>query len=43
MSHGDYEAFQKFLEDACGIVLGVGKEYLISSRLGGLMREYNIA
>ena len=43
LSHGDYEAFQKFLEDACGIVLGVGKEYLISSRLGGLMREYNIA
>lgn len=43
LSHGDYEAFQKFLEDACGIVLGVGKEYLVSSRLGGLMREYGIA
>jgi chemotaxis protein methyltransferase CheR len=43
LSHGDYEAFQMFLEDACGIVLGVGKEYLVSSRLGGLMREYGIA
>jgi chemotaxis protein methyltransferase CheR len=42
LSHGDYEAFQKFLEDACGIVLGAGKEYLVSSRLGGLMREYGI-
>lgn len=43
LSHGDYEAFQAFLEDACGIVLGAGKEYLVSSRLGGLMREYGIA
>ena len=43
LSHGDYEAFQRFLEDACGIVLGAGKEYLVSSRLGGLMREYGIA
>jgi len=42
LSHGDYEAFQKFLEDACGIVLGAGKEYLVSSRLGGLMRDYGI-
>ncbi len=42
LSHGDYEAFQRFLEDACGIVLGAGKEYLVSSRLGGLMREHGI-
>lgn len=43
LSPGDYEAFQLFLEDACGIVLGAGKEYLVSSRLGGLMREHRIA
>lgn len=42
LSHGDFEAFQGFLEDACGIVLGAGKEYLVSSRLSGLMRENNI-
>jgi chemotaxis protein methyltransferase CheR len=43
LSHGDYEAFQHFLQNACGIVLGVGKEYLVSSRLGSLMRHYDIA
>ena len=43
LSQGDYEAFQHFLQNACGIMLGAGKEYLVSSRLGGLMRHYNIA
>ncbi|MCG8425946.1 MAG: protein-glutamate O-methyltransferase CheR [Chromatiales bacterium] len=43
LSHEEYVTFQKFLEDACGIVLGVGKEYLVSSRLSGLMRESGIA
>lgn len=43
LSQGDYQAFQQFLENACGIVLGAGKEYLVSSRLGGLMRHYDIA
>ncbi len=43
LSHGDYEAFQHFLQSACGIMLGAGKEYLVSSRLGGLMRHYDIA
>ena len=43
LSHGDYEAFQSFLQNACGIVLGAGKEYLVSSRLGSLMRHYDIA
>ncbi|MCB1859060.1 MAG: protein-glutamate O-methyltransferase CheR [Gammaproteobacteria bacterium] len=42
VSQGDYQAFQQFLIDACGIVLGEGKEYLISSRLGGLMRHYDV-
>lgn len=43
LAQGDYEAFQAFLREACGIVLGAGKEYLVSSRLGGLMRHYDIA
>lgn len=43
LSPGDYESFQRFLENACGIVLGAGKEYLVSSRLGGLMRHHGIA
>ncbi len=43
LSQSDYKAFQDFLQDACGIVLGAGKEYLVSSRLGSLMRHYDIA
>ncbi|OOZ37758.1 hypothetical protein BOW51_00815 [Solemya velesiana gill symbiont] len=35
----DYQAFQQFLEQACGIVLGSDKEYLVASRLSGLMQE----
>jgi chemotaxis protein methyltransferase CheR len=39
---GDYEAFQTYLQGACGIVLGHGKEYLVTSRLAGLMRTNGI-
>ncbi len=39
----DYAAMQAFLQDSSGIVLGEGKEYLVTSRLGRLMRERNIA
>ena len=35
----DYQAFKQFLRDASGIELGDGKEYLVSSRLSGLMRQ----
>lgn len=35
----DYEQFRQFLEQACGIVLGEGKQYLITSRLTRLMRD----
>jgi len=42
LSSSDYQAFRKFLEEACGIVLGTDKEYLVSSRLGGLMGEFAI-
>jgi chemotaxis protein methyltransferase CheR len=39
----DYLLFQQYLQNACGIQLGAGKEYLVSSRLGGLMREMKVA
>jgi chemotaxis protein methyltransferase CheR len=39
---GDYEAFQKYLQDVCGIVLGSGKEYLVTSRLSSLLQSNNI-
>ena len=38
----EYKNFQKFLEQACGIVLGENKHYLVSSRLNRLMRESQI-
>lgn len=39
---GDYEAFQNYLQGVCGIVLGHGKEYLVTSRLAALMRGNGI-
>ncbi|MEJ2455739.1 MAG: protein-glutamate O-methyltransferase CheR [Candidatus Thiodiazotropha sp.] len=38
----DYLSFQQFLQKACGIQLGPGKEYLVSSRLAGLLKEAQI-
>ncbi len=35
----DYVAFQSFLEQSCGIVLGAGKEYLVTSRLAKILRD----
>jgi len=43
ISPSDYERFKLFLEQACGIILGNGKEYLITSRLTKLLREEKIA
>ncbi|MEC9313737.1 MAG: chemotaxis protein, partial [Pseudomonadota bacterium] len=43
ISSFDYQRFRQFLEQACGILLGEGKQYLIVSRLTRLMREENIA
>lgn len=39
----EYQAFQSFLENACGIVLGDNKHYLVSSRLSKLMRQEEIS
>lgn len=42
IASNEYEEFRRFLEDACGIVLGENKHYLVTSRLNRLMREFNI-
>jgi len=39
ISAAEYTAFQSFLEQSCGIVLGTGKEYLVTSRLNNLIKE----
>ncbi|MHB8346857.1 MAG: CheR family methyltransferase [Acidiferrobacterales bacterium] len=39
MTSEDYDGFRAFLEDACGIVLGDNKHYLVSSRLSPLLAE----
>lgn len=39
LSTQDYEAFRNFLEQACGIVLGENKHYLVVSRLSRLMAD----
>jgi len=39
LSDTDYDAFRKILEDACGIVLGENKHYLVTSRLNRLSEE----
>ncbi|MEJ2402922.1 MAG: protein-glutamate O-methyltransferase CheR [Candidatus Thiodiazotropha sp.] len=42
ISPAEYESFRNYLQDACGILLGSGKEYLVSSRLNGIMRESGV-
>ncbi|MEJ2621449.1 MAG: protein-glutamate O-methyltransferase CheR [Candidatus Thiodiazotropha sp.] len=43
ISSADYEAFKDFLQQACGILLGNGKEYLVSSRLNSVMKDAGVA
>lgn len=42
ISPSDYEGFRAFLEEACGIVLGDNKQYLVSSRLKRLQDELGV-
>ncbi|MCU7921811.1 MAG: protein-glutamate O-methyltransferase CheR [Candidatus Thiodiazotropha sp. (ex Dulcina madagascariensis)] len=42
ISSAEYESFRLFLQEACGILLGSGKEYLVSSRLGNVMKEARV-
>jgi len=39
----DYRAFKQFLSKASGIELGDGKEYLVVSRLNGLLRQHGLS
>lgn len=43
MTETEYSAFKSFLEQRCGILLGEGKHYLVTSRLTKLMRDRGIA
>ncbi|MEW7983248.1 MAG: protein-glutamate O-methyltransferase CheR [Candidatus Sedimenticola endophacoides] len=43
LSRRDYQAFQAFLQEACGIALGECKEYLVSSSLRPLLIEQGLA
>ncbi len=39
ISKSDFALFRDFLERVCGILLGDNKEYLVASRLRGIMKE----
>ncbi|HKK55338.1 protein-glutamate O-methyltransferase CheR [Marinobacter sp.] len=39
----EYETFKSFLQDACGILLGENKQYLVKSRLRRIMAEHELA
>lgn len=38
----EYGEFRKYLQDACGILLGDGKEYLVESRLNTLIDKHQV-
>lgn len=38
----EYEAFKTFLQDACGILLGENKQYLVKSRLRRILEEHQL-
>lgn len=38
----DYSAFQRYLEQASGIVLGDNKHYLVNSRLNRILKQYKL-
>lgn len=39
LSPQEFETFRKFLQEACGILLGDNKQYLVTSRLGKIMAQ----
>ncbi len=43
LSTTQYDVFRHFLEEACGIVLGENKHYLVTSRLNRLTKEFSFA
>jgi chemotaxis protein methyltransferase CheR len=43
ISPAEYQEFRQFLEDACGILLGDNKHYLVQSRLGKVVSDSGVA
>ena len=43
ISPSEYLAFKEFLQDACGILLGENKQYLVKSRLRKIMEENELS
>jgi len=43
ISSAEYEDFRAFLEEACGILLGDNKHYLVQSRLGRMVNDAGVA
>ena len=39
----EYDTFRRYLEDACGIVLGENKHYLVTSRLKRVTEEFSFS
>lgn len=39
----EYEAFKSFLQDACGILLGENKQYLVKSRLRRILEDNELS
>lgn len=39
----EYDSFKFFLQDACGILLGENKQYLVKSRLRRIMEEHELS
>lgn len=42
ISLNEYNSFKEFLEQHCGLMLGDNKHYLVSSRLTGLLDEFDV-
>ena len=39
----EFEAFRNFLQEACGILLGDNKQYLVTSRLSKILTQKNFS
>ena len=42
MSQQEYQLFQEFLSQSCGIVLGDNKQYLVINRLAQIFKEFDL-
>ena len=42
-SDAEYQEFRSFLQNSCGIDLGVGKEYLVATRIRRILAQENIS